>query len=154
MTLLDKAAYPGGPRWASLLAAAGALCTYGLEEYGKMLLLGRHLEKGGIVSVPYREFEAAFIALPPDCALMTRGPFDPGPPCFRQHGSRLDASFASRTHLLYLDMTRDGDPAAPDAPDPEQLGRAVGGPERAAVELAAKGWTAGPGRAAPGGEAG
>ena len=161
-TLLDKAVYPGGPHWASLLTTAGALYTYALEEYGKMLLLGRIPEKGGIVSVPYREifrshrkkFDAALGALPPDCALMTRGPFDPGPPCSRQYGARLDASFASRTHLLYLDITCDGHPALPDSPDPEQLARAVGGLERAATELAAKGWTAGPGRVAPGGEGG
>lgn len=161
-TLLDKAAYPGGSHWASLLTAAGALYTHALEEYGKMLLLGRIPEKGGIVSVPYREifrshrkkFDAALGALPPDCALMTRGPFDPGPPCSRQYGARLDASFASRTHLLHLDITCDGHPALPDAPDPEQLARAVGGLERAAAELAAKGWTAGPDRATPGGEGG
>lgn len=161
-TLPGKAARPGRPHRSSLLTPAGALHAHALEECGKTLLLGRLPEKGGIVPVPQKEifrpcrkkFKAALGTLPPDCALMMRKLLDRGPPCLRQHGARPGADFAGRTHLLCLDMTRCGDPVVPELSDPEQLSGAVGGLERAAAELAAKGRAAGPGWAAPGGEGG
>lgn len=143
----------GEPDSGDLLTVAGGLYTYALEEYGKLLLLGSLSEKGGIVSVPYRaifrshgkKFEAALETLPADCALMRRGPFDPA--TLRMG---LDASFASRTYLLYLDMRPDGHPVAPHPPDPAQLARAVDGLERAVEEWMTRGGPAVPDLPAPG----
>ena len=133
---LDTAASPCEPDSRGLLTAAGGLYTYALEEYGKMLLLGSLPKKGGIVSVSYREifrshrkFEAALGALPAECGQLKRGPFNPA---IFQIG--LNASFVSWTHLLYLDMRRDGHPIAPYLPDAEQFARAVAGLGRAVAE--------------------
>lgn len=150
---LDAPVVLGEPGSGDLLTVAGGLYTYALEEYGKLLLLGSLSEKGGIVSVPYRaifrshgkKFEAALETLPADCALMRRGPFDPV-----TFSMGLDASFASRTYLLYLDMRPDGHPVAPHPPDPAQLARAVDGLERAVEEWMARGGPAVPDLAAPG----
>ena len=77
--LLAAAASPGEPDPRGLLTASGALYTYAVEEYGKLLLIESLPEKGGIVSVPYREifrshgkkFEAALGALPAECARLS-----------------------------------------------------------------------------------
>lgn len=155
--LLDAAAAPGEPDPGGLLTAAGGLYTYAVEEYGKMLLLGSLPEKGGAVSVPYREifrshekkFEAAFKDLPADCAQLKWGLFDPGLFDPRLFDTGLGAGFAGRTNLLYLDMDLDGRPVAPGVPDPEQLAKAVAGLERAVEKRAAQGGPAGPGGAQP-----
>ena len=155
--LLDAAAAPGEPDPGSLLTAAGGLYTYAVEEYGKMLLLESLPEKGGIVSVPYREifrshekkFEAAFKDLPADCAQLKWGLFDPrlfDPDLF---DTGLGAGFAGRTNLLYLDMVPDGRFVAPDIPDPELLTKAVAGLKEAVEKRAAQGGPAGPGGAQP-----
>lgn len=127
--LRRAASPPGAPDPDGLLAAAGALYTYAVEEYGKALLLGSLPEKGGIVSVPYREIfrshrkklDAALADLPLECRMLRRGIFDPDifdPDIF---DVGLQAGFSGRTSLLYLDMGRNGDPIERSAPDAEML---------------------------------
>ena len=155
---LDTGDVLGEPGSGDLLTIAGGLYTYAVEEYGKLLLLGSLPEKAGVVSVPYREifrshgkkFEAALRKLPADCALMRRGPFDPRIFDPRIFDTGMDASFASRTHLFYLDMGPDGHPVAPHPPDPAQLAKAVDGLERAVAEWVAQGGPAWPSGASPG----
>ena len=155
---LDTADVLGEPGSGDLLTIAGGLYTYAVEEYGKLLLLDSLQEKAGVVSVPHREifrsrgkkFEAALRKLPADCALMRRGPFDPrifDPAIF---DTGMDESFASRTHLFYLDMGPDGHPVAPHPPDPAQLakghrraragGHGMGGAGRAGVAWRGVAW--------------
>ena len=145
--LLDASASPDEPDSGGLLAVAGGLYTYAVEEYGKLLLLGSLPEKGGIVSVPYldifrshrKKFDAALENLPADCGQLKWGIFDPAifdPAIFN---TGIDASFASRASLLYLDMDPDGRPVAPDIPDRGQLAKAIGGLERAVAEWISQG---------------
>lgn len=147
------AASAGAPEPGGLLTVAGGLYTYAVEEYGKLLLLGSLPEKGGIVSVPYREifrthqkkFDAALDNLPADCGQLKWGIFDPAlfDPAIFDTG--MDASFASRASPLYLDMDPDGRPVAPDVPDRGQLAKAIGGLERAVAEWMAQGKSEGQG---------
>ena len=150
--LLDAAAAPDEPDPGGLLTAAGGLYTYAVEEHGKLLLLESLPEKGGIVSVPYREifrshekkFEAAFKDLPADCAQLKWGLFDPHLFDPRLFDTGLGAGFAGRTNLLYIDIVHDGRFVAPDVPDPEQLAKAVAGLKEAVEKRAAQGGLAGP----------
>ena len=162
--LLDKAASSdaadilGEPGPVDLWAVAAALYTYAVEEYGKLLLLGSLPEKGGVVSVPYREifrshdkkFNAALEKLPAECALIRQGPLDFSiyNPAIFDMG--MDASFEGRTRLLYLDMDPDGNPTAPRPPTSAHLAKAIDGLERAVAEWVAQGGPVWPGGAAPG----
>lgn len=162
--LLDKATSSeatdilGEPGPGDLLAVAASLYTYAVEEYGKLLLLGSLPEKGGVVSVPYREifrshdkkFNAALEKLPAECALTRQGPPDLSilNPAIFDMG--MGASFEGRTRLLYLDMDPDGNPVAPRPPAPAQLAKAIGGLEREVAEWVAQGGPVWPSGAAPG----
>ena len=110
--LCRGAASSGADLPAGLLAAAGGLYTYALEEYGKLLLLDSLTEKGGIVSVPLQEmfrrhgkkFKAALDSLPKECRLLGGGPHGPRLPC----AEPLEATFPGRTSMLYTDIGRNG----------------------------------------------
>ena len=140
-----------------LLAVAAGLYTYALEEYGKLLLVGRLPEKGGIISVPYRaifrshgkKFEAAREALPKGCWSAEAGIFDPrifdprifdprifDPRIFDTRGS-LEATFHSRTSSFYLDIEHSGDPVKPIPMKAGLLGSALSGMERTVKECEA-----------------
>ena len=136
--LRSAASSPGASDPDGLLTVAGGLYTYAVEEYGKALLIESLPEKGGIVSVPYGEifrshqkkFDAAFKDLPAECSMLSQGIFSPiifSPIIF---STGLEASFSSRTRLLYLDMDRNGDPIAQDPPDAKALARALCGFEQ------------------------
>lgn len=154
--LCRAASSSDAPDPAGLLAVAAGLYTYALEEYGKLLLVERLPEKGGVVSVPRREifgshqkkFNAAVEDLPTECSALKRGIFDPGifdPGIF---DTGMQASFPSRTRLLYLGMDRNGDPVAPPPPDAEMFTRALCCLERAVVAEKGRGRTTGAGGAA------
>lgn len=136
-----------------LLAVAAGLYTYAFEEYGKLLLVARLPEKGGVVSVPYREifrshgkkFEAARKALPKECWSAKAGFFDPTffDPTFFDTRSSLSATFPARMSMLYLDMDGNGEPVVPIPPRPKLLESALTGMERAVEEWAARNRTVG-----------
>ena len=145
--LLDAAATPGSPDPDGLLAVAGGLYTYALEEYGKAILLDALPEKGGAVSVPYREifrthrkkFDAAIDELPAECNTLRPGIFDPRIFDRRIFDVGLSASFSSRTRLFYLDMSRSGGPIMPATPSAKVLAGALCGLERAVAGREARG---------------
>ena len=154
----DAAAILGDPGPGDLAAVAAALHTYAVEEYGKLLLLGSLPEEDGVVSVPHRvifrshdkKFNAALEKIPAECALIRQGPPDLSMfnPTIFDMG--MDASFESRTRLLYLDMDSNGNPTAPRPPAPAHLAKAVAGLERAVADWVAQGGPVWPGGAAPG----
>ena len=133
----------GPPDSDGLLAVAAGLYTYAFEEYGKLLLVERLPEKGGVVSVPYREifrshgkkFEAARGALPKKCWSAEGGFFDP---TFFDTWSSLSATFPARMSMLYLDMDGNGEPVVSIPPRPMLLESALSGMERAVDEWAAR----------------
>ena len=134
-----------GPRDSDgLLAVAAGLYTYAFEEYGKLLLMERLPEKGGVVSVPYREifrshgkkFEAASEALPKECWSAEAGYFDPAyfdPAYFDTCGS-LEATFPVRVSMFYLDMDSNGEPVVPIPMKATLLENALAGMEQAVGE--------------------
>lgn len=132
--LSPDAADPDG-----LLAVAGGLYTYAVEEYGKALLIESLPEKGGIISVPYREifgshgkkFEAALKDLPVECSAIGAGVFDPHIFDPRIFDTGLQATFQGRMRLLYLDMDRKGGPIVEDTPDARMLAGALSGLDQA-----------------------
>lgn len=141
-TLLADAS-PDAPDSGGPLAVAGGLYTYALEEYGKLLLIRSLPEKGGSVSVPYREifrshskkFRAALDALPYECRLLGGGIFDPrifDPRIFDT--DVLEATFSARASQFYTDIDRGGEPAASRRPRAKTLEKAPRGLERAAAE--------------------
>ena len=140
--LCRGAASSGADLSAGLLAAAGGLYTYALEEYGKLLLLDSLPEKGGIVSVPLLEmfrrhgkkFGAALDSLPEECRLLGGGPTGPRLPC----AEPLEATFPGRTSMLYTDIGRNGEPSAPRRPDAKMLEKALRGLDRAVAEREAR----------------
>ena len=151
--LRRAAASAGEPDSGGLLTVAGGLYTYAVEEYGKLLLLESLPEKGGAVSVPYREifrshgkkFEAALGALPADCGRLARGIFDPrifDPRIFDTEVT--EATFFTRMSMLYTDIDRSGRPSAPRRVDAGLLEKALRGLEQAAAE-----WEASNRREAP-----
>lgn len=141
--LLGAAASPGEPDPHGLLTASGALYTYAVEEYGKLLLIESLPEKGGIVSVPYREifrshgkkFKAALGTLPAECGQLARGIFDPrifDPRIF--DAEMTEATFFTRMSLLYTDIGRSGRPSTPRRLDAKLLRKALQGLEQAVAE--------------------
>lgn len=144
-----------GPRDSDgLLAVAAGLYTYAFEEYGKLLLMERLPEKGGVVSVPYREifrshgkkFEAASEALPKECWSAEAGYFDPAyfdPAYFDTWGS-LEATFPVRVSMFYLDMDSNGEPVVPIPMKAALLENALAGMEQAVGEWEGRNRPAGP----------
>ena len=129
-----------------LRVVARGLYTYALEEYGKSILVESLHEKGGIVSVPHLEifrshskkFAPTLEALPPECRQVRCDLFDPCSldsrlydPGFLDTG--LVASFYSKTHLLHVDIDRNGNTIVEAAPDGEILTGALRGLDRAVV---------------------
>lgn len=146
--LRREAASAGASEPGGLLAVAGGLYTYAVEEYGKLLLLEGLPEKGGIVSVPHAEifrrhgkkFKAAHEALPQECRWLGRGLFDPAifdPRIFDTEAA--EATFSGRTSLLYTDIGRTGNPRVARRPDAKMLEKALRGLERAVAEWEARG---------------
>lgn len=138
----------GAPEPGGLLAVAGGLYTYAVEEYGKLLLLEGLPEKGGCASVPYAEifrrhgkkFKAAHGALPQECRRLGRGLFDPaifGPRIFDTEAA--EATFSGRTSMLYTDIGLSGSPRVARRPDAKMLEKALRGLERAVTEWEARG---------------
>ena len=152
--LLDSVSFlccradPGraAPDSDGLLTVAGGLYISALAEYGKLLLIESLPEKEGNVSIPYldifrthhKKIEAAIAELPPECAQLKYGVFDPW--LFDPHlfDTRLDVRFPRRAHTLYLDMKCDGSPVVPGPPDPGQLRSAIDGLEGAVARREAQ----------------
>lgn len=141
--LFREATSSGAAFPARLLAAAGGLYTYALEEYDKLLLFDSLPEKGGVVSVPLPEmfrkhgkkFRAALEALPEECGLLEGDPSVSHFPCTKS----LGATFSARTSLLYTDIGRNGGPSAPRRPDARMLEKAMHELERTIAEREARG---------------
>lgn len=127
-----------------LLAVAGGLYTYAVEEYSKALLIESLPEKSGVISVPYREifrshgktFEAARGALPRECWSAEDGYIDPA---YFDTGTALNATFPTRMSTLYLDMDRNGRPVESIPPTAQLLEGALAGMERGVGEWEARG---------------
>lgn len=138
-----------------LLAVAAGLYTYAFEEYGKLLLVERLPEKGGVVSVPYREifrshgkkFEAARGALPKECWSAVEGYIGSSYIGSARVGmvTALDATFRARMSMLYIDMDSNGDPAEAILVSPQLLENALTGMDRAVEEWEARNKLAGQG---------
>ena len=138
-----------------LMAVAAGLYTYAFEEYGKLLLVERLPEKGGVVSVPYREifrshgkkFEAACGELPKECWSAETGLFDPNlfDPGLFDTWSSLSATFTTRMSLLYLDLDSNGEPIVSIPPRAMLLESALSGMEESVTEWKARNRPAGPG---------
>lgn len=146
--LHDAISRRGPPDSDDLLRVAVGLYTYAFEEYGKLLLIGSLPEKGGVVSVPYREifrshekkFKAAREGLPRECWSAETGIFDPrifDPRIFDTWGS-LKAAFSVRMSMLYLDIDNNGEPVVAIPTRAELLEGALSGMERAVKEWEAR----------------
>lgn len=144
-----------------LLAVAAGLYTYAFEEYGKLLLVARLPEKGGVISVPYREifrshgkkFEAARGTLPKECWSAVEGYIGSAYIGSARVGivTTLDATFPARMSIFYLDMDSNGDPAESIPSSAKLLENALAGMERAVGEWEALNRPAGLGDGGGGG---
>ena len=141
-----------------LLAMAGGLYMYAVEESGKALLSESLPEKGNIISVrrqatfdSRKNLETAHKALSKECWPTADGYSDPtySDPIYFDTGTTFNAGFPARLSMLCLDMDRNGELVESIPASVELLEDALPAMGRVAKKWDANGRTAGMG----GGEA-